>query len=145
PGSQFAAPANITITANATDTDGTIANIEFFADGVNIGNGIPVGGNQYSLTWSNVGFGSYAIMAVSTDNDGKTMSTNGPTVSVTTPVLFISGSTTLNASDNAVKARLEALGHTVVVKDGASAVTTDATNKALVVISSTANPTSVGT
>lgn len=144
-GSQFAAPANITITANATDADGTIANVAFLADGVSIGNGVPVGGNQYSLTWSNVGFGSYAITAVATDNDGQTKSTNGPTVSVTSPVLFVTGSATLNASDTAVKARLEALGHTVVVKDGASAVTADATNKTLVVISSTVNPTSVGT
>ena len=144
-GSQFAAPANITITANATDPDGTIASVAFFADGASIGNGVPVGGNQYSLTWSDVGFGSYAITAVATDNEGKTTSTNGPTVSVTAPALLVTGSVTLNESDTVVKTRLEALGHTVVVKDGASAATTDATNKSLIVISSAVNPTSVGT
>ena len=131
--------------ATASDPDGTIANVAFYADDVNIGNGAPIGGNQYSFTWSGVTFGTYAITAVATDNDGKTTSVAGPNVSVTTPVLFVTGSTTLNASDTAVKSRLEALGHTVVVKDGASAVTADATGKALVVISSTVTPTSVGT
>jgi hypothetical protein len=131
--------------ATASDPDGTIANVAFYADGVNIGNGAPIGGNQYSFTWSGITFATYAITAVATDNDGKTTSVAGPNVSVTTPVLFVTGSTTLNASDTAVKSRLEALGHTVVVKDGASAVTADATGKALVVISSTVTPTSVGT
>jgi len=144
-GSQFAEPANITLTATATDSDGTIANVAFFADGVNIGNGASIGGNQYSLMWSGVAFGSYAITAVATDNDAKTTSVVGPNVSVTTPVLFVTGSTTLNASDTVVKSRLEALGHSVVVKDGASAVTADATGKALVLISSTVTPTAVGT
>jgi len=144
-GSQFPEPANITVTATASDSDGTISNVAFLADGVNLGNGTPIGGNQYSLTLSGVTFGSYVITAVATDNDGKTTSTAGTNVSVTTPVLFVTGSTTLNASDTAVKARLEALGHTVVVKDGATAVTADATGKALVVISSTVTPTSVGT
>jgi len=144
-GSQFPSPANITINANASDSDGTIASVAFFADGLNIGNGTPIGGNQFSLTWSNVQFGSYAITALATDNDGKSTSSVGPTVTVTTPVLFVTGSTTLNASDAAVKSQLEALGHTVVVKDGSSAVTGDATGKALVIISSTVNPTSVGT
>ena len=144
-GSQYPAPANIVLTANAADSDGTIAQVNFFANGVNIGTGTSVGGNQYSLNWSNVAFGVYAISAVATDNDGATTNASGPTVSVTTPVLFVVGSTTLNASDAAVKARIEALGHTVVVKDGASSATADATGKALVVISSTVTPTSVGT
>ena len=52
---------------------------------------------------------------------------------------------TLNASDAAVKARLEALNCVVTVKDAASAVTADANGKALVVISSTVTPTAVGT
>ena len=133
------------MTATANDSDGTVASVAFFADGLSIGNGTPIGGNQYSLTWSGVTFGSYALSAVVTDNDGKATSIAGPSISITTPVLFVTGSTTLNTSDTAVKARLEALGHTVVVKDGASAVTADATGKALVVISSTVAPTSVGT
>jgi hypothetical protein len=143
-GSQFAPPANITLTANASD-DGSIAQVLFFANGANIGSGTPLGGNQYSLTWSNVPYGSYAISAVATDNDGAMKSTAGPTVAVTSPVLFVVGSTTLNTGDVAVKARLEALNHTVVLKDGASATVADATGKALVVISSTVTPTSVGT
>lgn len=144
-GTQFASPANITVTASASDPDGSVGQVSFFANGSNIGTGTAMGGNQFSLTWPNVPFGSYVISAVATDNDGKTTSANGPTVTVTTPVLFVTGSTTLNASDVAVKARLEALNHTVTVKDGASAIAADATGKAMVLISSTVTPTSVGT
>ena len=144
-GAQFPSPSNITLIANASDADGSIVSVNFFANGSNIGSGIAVGGNQFSLTWSNVQFGSYAISAIATDNNGGTTSTSGPTISVTTPVLFVTGSTTLNASDAAVKARLEALNHTVTVKDGTTATTADATGQALVLISSSVTPTSVGT
>ena len=44
-----------------------------------------------------------------------------------------------------VKTRLEALNFIVTVKTGTNATTADATGKALVVISSTVTPTSVGT
>lgn len=47
------------------------------------------------------------------------------------------GSTALNSSEAAIKSRLELLGYTTVVKDGASAVTADAGGKTLVVISET--------
>lgn len=57
----------------------------------------------------------------------------------------MAGSTTLNSSDAAIKARLEALNYVVTVKDGAGATAVDATGKAVVVISSTVTPTSVGT
>ena len=144
-GAQFAAPANITLSATASDSDGAIASVFFSANGTSIGTATPLGGNQYSLSWSSVPFGSYAISAVATDNDGGTISVGNVTISVTSPALFVTGSTTLTTSDAAVKARLEALGHVVTVKDGTTVTTADATGKALVVISSTVNPTSVNT
>jgi hypothetical protein len=54
------------------------------------------------------------------------------------------GATTLN-TNVAIKARLEALNYVVTVKDGTSVTTADATGKAIVVISSTVTPASVGT
>ncbi|MEK6281680.1 MAG: Ig-like domain-containing protein [Acidobacteriota bacterium] len=144
-GAQFTAPANITLTANAADIDGSVSKVDFFANGYRIGGGAAIGGGQYSFSWSGVGIGSYAFTATATDNEGATASSGGPTVTVTSPVLFVTGSTTLNSTDTAVKTRLEVLNHTVTVKSAASAVTADATGKALVVISSTVTPTSVGT
>jgi RHS repeat-associated protein len=59
--------------------------------------------------------------------------------------LLVVGSTTLNASDAALKARLEALGFTVTVRDAAASAATDATGKSLVVISETSQSASVNT
>src|SRR6266404_5967388 len=144
-GTQFTALANIALTANAADTDGSVGTVDFFANGSRIGSGAPIGGGQYRFTWSGVGTGSYSLSAVATDNEGATTSSNGPSVTVTSPALFVTGSTTLNSTETTVKARLEALNHTVIVKSAASAVTADANGKALVIISSTVSPTAIGT
>jgi uncharacterized repeat protein (TIGR01451 family) len=144
-GGQFPAPASITLTATATDPDGSVTGVTFAANGISLGSATPIGGNQYSLTWNNVPQGPYAISATATDNLGITKSVGGVNISVTTPALFVVGSTTLTPSDAFVKARLEGLNHTVTVMDGATVTTADAAGKALVVVSSTVNPTSVGT
>jgi glucose/arabinose dehydrogenase len=60
-------------------------------------------------------------------------------------VLLVSGSTTLNAADTAVRNRLQGAGHIVVVRSDTGAVTADAAGKALVVISSTALSNNVNT
>jgi hypothetical protein len=61
------------------------------------------------------------------------------------PALFVVGSTTLNGGDAAVKSRLEGLGFTVTVKEAASSATSDASGRALVLISETILSTNVGT
>lgn len=58
--------------------------------------------------------------------------------------LFVVGSTYLNASDAAVKERLENLGFAVTVKNHYSAAASDADDKGLVVISSTVSASKVG-
>jgi hypothetical protein len=60
-------------------------------------------------------------------------------------VLLVTGSATLTAADAAIRSRLESLGYVVVVRTGAAATASDATGKAVVVISSTASAASVGT
>lgn len=59
-------------------------------------------------------------------------------------VLLVTASTTLNASDTAVRNRLQTLGFTVQVKAAPSTVTADANGKALVVVSSTVTSGDVG-
>ncbi len=143
-GGQFVVPANLAITATATD-DGSISKVDFFANGYLVGTGASVGGNQFSFTWLNAGIGTYVLTAVAIDNNGGSASSAGITVNVTSPVLFVTASTSLNITEALVKARLEALNHTVIVKSAASSLTADANEKALVVISSTVAPASVGT
>ena len=62
-------PAVITLTANAADTDGTITQVAFYADGtlLNVDTTAP-----YSYTWTNGATGVYDLTAVATDNSGAT-------------------------------------------------------------------------
>lgn len=59
--------------------------------------------------------------------------------------LFVVGSTTLSAGDTAIKTRLEGLGFTISVKDAVSAVSADAADKGLVVISESVTSANVNT
>ncbi|MGB7746903.1 MAG: beta-galactosidase GalA [Verrucomicrobiia bacterium] len=70
--STFIQPKTITLTASATDADGTVTNVAFF-NGTNLlGNVTSSVGNQYSLTWNNATVGSYTLSARATDNSGAT-------------------------------------------------------------------------
>lgn len=66
-GSTFTAPASITINANAADSDGTIAKVEFYNGSTKIGEDASA---PYSFTWTNVAAGTYSVKAVATDNRG---------------------------------------------------------------------------
>jgi glucose/arabinose dehydrogenase len=68
-----------------------------------------------------------------------------PTTHLHPYVLLVTNSTTLGAGDAAVRDRLQATGHTVVVRTGPGATTADAAGKALVVVSSTVTSANVNT
>ena len=57
-------PANITVEATATDTDGTIARVEFFSSTTKLGEATTT---PYSYTWKNVLAGTYTLYAIATD------------------------------------------------------------------------------
>jgi uncharacterized repeat protein (TIGR02059 family) len=81
----FTAPANITITANASDTDGTITLVEFYNGTTKLGSKSI---SPYSFTWNNVTQGTYSITAVATDNSGAETTSSAISVLVsaaTTP------------------------------------------------------------
>ena len=66
-GAIFSEPANITLTASASDSDGVIQSVEFLADTVSLGT---VTSNPYTLVWTGVGVGSHTLTARATDNAG---------------------------------------------------------------------------
>jgi hypothetical protein len=66
-GATFAASASITVAASASDSDGTISRVDFYAGSTRIGTDSSA---PYSMTWSNVGAGSYSLTAVATDDTG---------------------------------------------------------------------------
>jgi subtilisin family serine protease/sulfur relay (sulfurtransferase) complex TusBCD TusD component (DsrE family) len=68
-GATFIAPAAITLAATASDPDGTVSSVGFYSSGVLIGTATT---GPYSVEWTNVPAGTYALTAVAIDNDGAT-------------------------------------------------------------------------
>src|SRR5688572_12538691 len=65
----FDAPATITLSATASDPDGSIAQVDFYHGQVLIGTDAT---SPYSVSWKDVGSGAYPLTAVARDNAGAT-------------------------------------------------------------------------
>jgi len=63
----FFAPATITIDANASDPDGSVAKVEFYNGSSLLGE---INSAPYSYTWKEVPAGTFFITAAATDNKG---------------------------------------------------------------------------
>ncbi|MCB0595763.1 MAG: metallophosphoesterase, partial [Phaeodactylibacter sp.] len=85
-GANFSSPQAITITADASDSDGSVTQVEFFVDNLSIGTD-----NQapYSVNYTPPGNGTYTIAARAEDNDGN--------IAQATSVLFTVGPATVCA------------------------------------------------
>ena len=87
----FYTPTNILILAKASDPDGSVTNVEFFAGTEDLGPGTPVvldppgvngvTGLVYLFNWLNPSPGDYPLTAVATDNGGA--STTSAAVNIT--------------------------------------------------------------
>ena len=114
PGASFTVSDTIPLTATASDPDGTVTLVEFFANGTKLGEDDAA---PYEFSWSGMSGGSYALTARATDNVGATTTSTAvnvtvtnpsniaPTVSITAPVegaVIVTTSTTLtsNAADS---------------------------------------------
>ena len=90
----YTEPATIAISASASDSDGSVALVEFFQGVAKIGedNAAP-----FTLSWSGVAQGSYALRAIATDNLGvrATSAVVNVTVGVATPPTVFSKSPAL--------------------------------------------------
>jgi PKD repeat protein len=73
-GATFATGADIPITAAASDSDGSVQKVEFFRDGVKLGEDQVA---PYSYQWSGAASGSHTLTAKATDNRGAP-TTSGP-------------------------------------------------------------------
>lgn len=81
-GAVYQSPTNITLSANATDPDGTISKVEFYNGSVLIATR-----NQspYTVTWNNVPVGSYQITAKAFDNADASTTSAPVTIHVEAP------------------------------------------------------------
>lgn len=92
-GATYVSPATVNLSATASDTDGSIARVEFYRDGSKIGEDTTA---PYEITLTGVQPGSYVLSAVAFDDIGVGTVSNGasitvnpgdlpPTVSLTAP------------------------------------------------------------
>ncbi|MBI3882602.1 MAG: NPCBM/NEW2 domain-containing protein, partial [Verrucomicrobia bacterium] len=111
-GASFTVPANLTLTATASDADGSIAKVEFFNGTTLLGTATTA---PYTFIWTGVAAGSYTLTARATDNAGSATSSAqvavnvtgvagnaAPTVNLSSPLdgttLIAPGSVTITAS-----------------------------------------------
>jgi hypothetical protein len=64
-GSSFVAPASITISANASDSDGTVSKVDFFSGPSLLASAAT---SPYNFVWNNVQAGNYILTVTATDN-----------------------------------------------------------------------------
>lgn len=81
-GTSFNAPATITLTANATDTDGSVTKVDFYNGATLLGSDAT---SPYTFSWTSVAAGTYIITAVVTDNKGATATSAPISLTVITP------------------------------------------------------------
>ncbi|WP_337965354.1 Ig-like domain-containing protein [uncultured Flavobacterium sp.] len=77
------APATVSLSATATDSDGTISKVEFFNGSTLLAS---VTSSPYTYSWTNVAAGSYSITAKATDNSNNTTVSSVKTVTVNSAV-----------------------------------------------------------
>ncbi len=93
-GSSFAPNTAVTISATASDVDGSVESVEFFVNGISLG--APVTKSPFQMTWTPTSAGPYDIMAKVTDNAGATVISSVIAVTVDAPATDSSGSSASN-------------------------------------------------
>ena len=80
-GASITIGASFSLTANASDSDGSVAKVEYFANGTSVGFSTSAAGN-FPVTWTPAATGSYTLTAIATDNLNATTPSAGVPVSV---------------------------------------------------------------
>lgn len=83
------ANATVSLTANATDADGTVSTVQFYNGAALLGAGTK-SGNTYTFSWTNVTAGTYTVTAVATDNQTAS-TTSSPITLKVSPAVSITG------------------------------------------------------
>jgi hypothetical protein len=78
-GATFIAPATVTLSATASDPDGSVGRVEFYSGSTQIG---AVVAAPYTFSWPNVGIGSYTLTARAFDNQGESTPSAPVTINV---------------------------------------------------------------
>jgi plastocyanin len=95
-GTVFAAPAKVTIQASASDTDGTVTNVQFLIGSTILTNETVA---PFSAVASNLTAGAYTLTAIASDNNGAT-ATNPASITVVNPAPILLSAPALSAVAN---------------------------------------------
>ncbi len=79
-GATFTTPGTMTLTATASDVDGTVTLVEFYSGATKVGEDAT---SPYSYTWTNPPAGGPALTARATDNRGATTISSPATIQIT--------------------------------------------------------------
>lgn len=96
PGSVFAEPANVTIQASASESGGSITNVQFLVGPSVLAN---VATAPFSATTNNLSLGGYTLSAIASDANGATATSSVP-INVVTPVAVSLASSVVTAGTN---------------------------------------------
>jgi GH18 family chitinase len=130
----FTAPANITINATATDSNGTIVSVSFYNGTTLLGTDTT---SPYSYAWTNVAAGSYTVIAKATDNGGAIGSAQInvivagnalPVVSITAPMNNASFTAPASVTINATATDSDGTIASVTFYNGTTLLATDASS-----------------
>jgi len=78
----FTTPANITITADAADANGSVAKVDFYLNNILLGSDET---SPYSFAWNNAPAGVHTLTTKATDNEGIVTTSKPVTVFVAAP------------------------------------------------------------
>lgn len=78
-GTDFEEGSVVHITATASDLEGDVAKVEFYAGETKLGEDTT---EPFEFNWNDAGLGSHDLVAVATDQDGATSSSNTVTISI---------------------------------------------------------------
>jgi hypothetical protein len=78
-GATFTSPAKISLAAEAADSDGSVARVEFFNGTTKLGEDTTA---PYTFRWNVGAAGTYTLTARATDNSGATTTSSPVTITV---------------------------------------------------------------
>ena len=98
-GATFTAPATIPVSASAVDSDGQVVQVDFYANAALLGTRTVA---PFSIDWTNVAAGSYALTATATDDKGATVTSSAVNIVVNPPPPAAPTGLTATAGDGSV-------------------------------------------
>ncbi|MFM1768533.1 MAG: hypothetical protein RJA22_1062 [Verrucomicrobiota bacterium] len=132
-GASLAVPVNFTFSADATDPDGSVARVDFFAGNILLGSDSTA---PFSITVTNLLEGSHQLTAVATDNGGASGTSTPITVTVADPnPPTIAGVTALSN-------KVSVFFSKAVVQPSATALTNYSLNQGASILSAAYGPNS---